>query len=60
MEEEQDIYSDIVKRDQLLDAQENQEFDRDMDAYRRGKELTDEERKKVLLDNARKRQTGLD
>jgi len=27
MEEEQDIYSDIVKRDQLLDAQENQEFD---------------------------------
>ena len=27
MEEEQDIYSDIVKRDQLLDAQENKEFD---------------------------------
>ena len=60
MEEEQDIQSDIVKQKQLRDAQENQEFDRDMDAYRRGKELTDEERKKVLLDNARKRQTKLD
>jgi len=56
MEEEQDIQSDIVKQKQLRDAQENQEFDRDMDAYRRGKELTDEQRKKVLLDNARKRQ----
>jgi len=60
MEEEQDIQSDIVKQKQLRDAQENQEFDRDMDAYRRGRELTDEQRKKVLLDNARKRQTGLD
>ena len=27
MEEEQDIYSDIVERDQLLDAQKNKEFD---------------------------------
>jgi hypothetical protein len=27
-----------------------------MDAYRRGRDLTDEQRKKVLLDNARKRQ----
>ena len=56
MEEEQDIQSDIVKQKQLRDAQENQEFDRDMDAYRRGRDLTDEQRKKVLLDNARKRQ----
>ena len=56
MEEEQDIYSDIVERDQLLDAQKNKEFDRNMDAYRRGKNLTDEQRKKVLLDNAEKRQ----
>ena len=56
MEEEQDIQSDIVKQKQLRDAQENQEFDRDMDAYRRGKELTDEQRKERLLDNARKRQ----
>ena len=56
MEEEQDIQSDIVKQKQLRDAQENQEFDRDMDAYRRGKDLTDEQRKKVLQDNARKRQ----
>ena len=56
MEEEQDIQSDIVKQKQLRDAQENQEFDRDMDAYRRGKELTDEQRKQVLQDNARKRQ----
>ena len=55
MEEEQDIQSDIVKQKQLRDAQENQEFDRDMDAYRRGRNLTDEQRKKVLLDNARKR-----
>ena len=60
MEEEQDIQSDIVKQKQLRDAQENQEFDRDMDAYRRGKNLTDEQRKQVLQDNARKRQTGLD
>lgn len=56
MEEEQDIQSDIVKQKQLRDAQENQEFDRDMDAYRRGKDLTDEQRKQVLQDNARKRQ----
>ena len=60
MEEEQDIQSDIVKQKQLRDAQENQEFDRDMDAYRRGKNLTDEQRKQVLQDNAKKRQTGLD
>lgn len=61
MEEEQDIQSDIVKQKQLRDAQENQEFDRDMDAYRRGKDLTDEQRKQVLLDNAaKKKQTGLD
>lgn len=56
MEEEQDIQSDIVKQKQLRDAQENQEFDRDMDAYRRGKNLTDEQRKERLLDNARKKQ----
>jgi len=56
MEEEQDIQSDIVKQKQLRDAQENQEFDRDMDAYRRGRNLTDEQRKERLLDNARKRQ----
>ena len=56
MEEEQDIQSDIGEQKQLRDAQENQEFDRDMDAYRRGRNLTDEQRKKVLLDNARKRQ----
>ena len=56
MEEEQDIQSDIVKQRQLRDAQENQEFDRDMDAYRRGKGLTDEQRKKALLDNAKKKQ----
>ena len=56
MEEEQDIQSDIVKQKQLRDAQENQEFDRDMDAYRKGKNLTDEQRKQVLQDNARKRQ----
>ena len=53
MEEEQDIQSDIVKQKQLRDAQENQEFDREMDAYRRGRELTDEQRKERLLDNAR-------
>jgi|LULN01.1.fsa_nt_gb hypothetical protein len=53
MEEEQDIQSDIVKQKQLRDAQENQEFDREMDAYRRGRNLTDEQRKERLLDNAR-------
>ena len=53
MEEEQDIQSDIVKQKQLRDAQENQEFDRSMDAYRRGRDLTDEQRKERLLDNAR-------
>ena len=56
----EEIESDIVKQKQLRDAQENQEFDRDMDAYRRGRELTDEQRKKILLDNAaKKKQTGL-
>ena len=56
MEEEQDIYSDIVKRDQLLDAQENQEFDRDVEAYRRGqKNLTDEERLERMKDITAKR-----
>ena len=51
-----DIYSDISRKKQLEDAQKNKEFDRDMDAYRRGRNLTDEQRKKVLLDNARKKQ----
>ena len=53
MEEEQDIQSDIVKQKQLRDSQENKEFDREMDAYRRGRELTDEQRKERLLDNAK-------
>ena len=53
MEEEQDIQSDIVKQKQLRDAQENKEFDREMDAYRRGRDLTDEQRKERLLDNAK-------
>ena len=56
MEEEQDIQSDIVKQKQLRDAQENQEFDRDMDAYRRGqKNLTDEERLERMKDITAKR-----
>ena len=55
MEEEQDIQSDIVKQKQLRDAQENQEFDRDMDAYRRGRNLTDEERKERMKDITAKR-----
>ena len=51
-----DIYSDINRKKQLEDAEKNKEFDRKMDAYRRGRNLTDEQRKKVLLDNARKKQ----
>ena len=56
MEEEQDIQSDIVKQKQLRDAQENQEFDREMGAYRRGqKNLTDEERLERMKDITAKR-----
>ena len=55
MEEEQDIQSDIVKQKQLRDAQENQEFDRDMGAYRRGRNLTDEERLERMKDITAKR-----
>ena len=58
MEEEQDIQSDIVKQKQLRDAQENQEFDRDMDAYRRGRNLTDEERLDRMKDITAKRKLG--
>ena len=36
-----DIYGDINRKKQLEDAQENKEFDRDVEAYRRGqKNLT--------------------
>ena len=50
-----DIEELTVKQKQQQDAQKNKEFDRKMDAYRRGKNLTDEERKKILSDNARER-----
>jgi len=51
-----DIYSDINRKKQLEDAQENKEFDRDVEAYRRGKEnLTDEEKVDRLKDAARKK-----
>jgi len=51
-----DIYSDINRKKQLEDAQENKEFDRKMDAYRRGKKnLTDEEKVDRLKDAARKK-----
>jgi hypothetical protein len=51
-----DIYSDINRKKQLEDAQENKEFDRDIDAYNKGKEnLTDEERVDRLKDAARKK-----
>tara|TARA_R100000458_G_scaffold18473_1_gene16088 strand:+ start:214 stop:2148 length:1935 start_codon:yes stop_codon:yes gene_type:complete len=51
-----DIYSDINRKKQLEDAQENKEFDRDIEAYRRGKEnLTDEEKIDRLKDAARKK-----
>jgi len=50
-----DIFIDINRKKQLEDAERNKDFDRKMDAYRRGKNLTDEERKKILSDNARER-----
>ena len=51
-----DIYSDINRKKQLEDAQKNKEFDRDIDAYNKGKEnLTDEERVDRLKDAARKK-----
>ena len=50
-----DIYSDINRKKQLEDAQKNKEFDTDMDAYRRGKNLTDEEKVDRLKDAARKK-----
>ena len=51
-----DIYSDISRKKQLEDAQKNKEFDRDIDAYNKGKEnLTDEERVDRLKDAARKK-----
>ena len=40
-----DIFIDISRKKQLEDAEKNKEFDRDMDAYRRGRNLTDEQRK---------------
>ena len=51
-----DIYSDINRKKQLEDAQENKEFDRDVEAYRRGqKNLTDEERLERMKDITAKR-----
>ena len=51
-----DIYSDINRKKQLEDAQENKEFDRDIEAYRRGqKNLTDEERLERMKDITAKR-----
>ena len=50
-----DIFIDISRKKQLEDAQENKEFDRDMDAYRRGRNLTDEEKVDRLKDAARKK-----
>ena len=50
-----DIYSDINRKKQLEDANKHKKFDRKMDAYRRGKNLTDEERKKILSENAEER-----
>ena len=51
-----DIYGDINRKKQLEDAQENKEFDRDIEAYRRGqKNLTDEERLERMKDITAKR-----
>ena len=51
-----DIYSDINRKKQLEDAQENKEFDRDVEAYRKGqKNLTDEERLERMKDITAKR-----
>ena len=51
-----DIYGDINRKKQLEDAQENKEFDRDVEAYRRGqKNLTDEERLERIKDITAKR-----
>jgi hypothetical protein len=51
-----DIYSDINRKKQLEDAQKNKEFDRDVEAYRRGqKNLTDEERLERMKDITAKR-----
>ena len=51
-----DIYGDINRKKQLEDAQENKEFDRDVEAYRRGqKNLTDEERLERMKDITAKR-----
>ena len=55
MEEEQDIQSDIVKRDQLLDSQKNKEFD---DAVAGG--TLEDLREGVKIRQREKRQTGLD
>jgi len=52
----EEIESDIVKQKQLRDAQENQEFDKDVEAYRKGqKNLTDEERLERMKDITAKR-----
>ena len=51
-----DIYGDINRKKQLEDAQENKEFDRDIEAYRRGQgNLTDEERLERMKDITAKR-----
>ena len=51
-----DIYSDINRKKQLEDTQKNKPFDREMDAYRRGKKnLTDEERLERMKDITAKR-----
>ena len=51
-----DIEELTVKQKQQQDAQKNKEFDRDIDAYNKGKEnLTDEERVDRLKDAARKK-----
>ena len=55
MEEEQDIQSDIVKRDQLLDSQKNKEFDDavaggELEDLREGVKIRQREKSEVKSD----------